>query len=140
MIVIDGNSAVVGRVSARVAKMLLKGEDVHIVNAEKMVISGKLNVVADKYKARRRVLVKTNPEHAPKWPKVPDMLVRRIVRGMLPWDSMRGRQAFRRLRVHMGVPASLVSEAPLALEGVSSAKFKKKMTVLELCNRLGYID
>jgi large subunit ribosomal protein L13 len=66
------------------------------------------------------------------------MLVRRIVRGMLPWDSMRGREAFRRLRVHMGVPASLTSEKPLALEGVSGAKFKKKMTVLELCNRLGY--
>ena len=43
--IIDAKDLIAGRMGAFVAKQLLLGETVDIVNAEKAVISGKKNVV-----------------------------------------------------------------------------------------------
>jgi len=139
MKVIDGTNMILGRVASNVAKMLLEGEEVAIVNAGKMVISGDLPYLVEKYNARRRMKDKSTPEHSPKWPRRPDIFARRIVRGMLPWDSSRGRQAFRRLRTYQDVPKELEAADRVALPGASAEKLNTKFHSVELlCSRLGY--
>ncbi|MGB9635615.1 MAG: uL13 family ribosomal protein, partial [Candidatus Micrarchaeia archaeon] len=77
--VIDGDGLILGRVASYVAKHAMKGESFRIINAEKMVISGDRKNIVAKYVKRRNMKNKANPEHSPKWPKRPDLLVKRVI-------------------------------------------------------------
>lgn len=105
MIVVDGSDAPMGRLASYVARQLLKGETVHVVNAEKMVVSGDPDAVYERYKARIDLKTHRNPiVNSPKYPRTVTGIFRRSVRGMLPRWRKRGRDALRRLRVWRGVP------------------------------------
>jgi large subunit ribosomal protein L13 len=136
MAVIDGTGYVLGRVSTQIAKKLLAGETIALINSEKLIISGDLNSMTEKYNARRRVKNKMNPENSPKWPRVPYLLVRRIIRGMLPYPRKRGKEAYQRLRVYNGAPEGMVADT--TLENAKPISMKKSSTVLDLCTRLGF--
>jgi large subunit ribosomal protein L13 len=133
MVVIDADGAVVGRLGARVAKLLLAGSIVEIVNADKALMLGSLPAARDKYLSRRHQKNKRNPDESPKWPRVPHMLLRRMIRGMLPWGSRRGRNAYHRLRVMCG-PKEGKSQKILE---ASSAGKHGAFTLSELCVELG---
>lgn len=135
MIVIDGKNMIFGRVATHVAKKLLSGEEVHLVNSEKMVITGDPKVIINRYIKKRSLQNKATPEHSPRWPKVPHMLVKRMVRGMLPWKTPRGRNAFKNLKVYSGNPKELKAnlEIKALFDGVS-----KHVTIQDICKRLGY--
>jgi len=92
-------------------------------------------VILAKYKARRAVVMKANPEHAPHWPRRPDMLVRRMIRGMLPFDKPRGRAAFKRISVHIGMPEELKGKPIEQGEKKSVSKFMK---IIDLSRELGW--
>ena len=139
MIVIDGKGKIVGRVAAYAAKRLLVGEEVVILNADEMVFSGDKTVVFNRYKARRDIKPKQNPRHKPIWPRRPDLLVRRIVRGMLPWRTQRGRNAFKKLRVYRDVPKEFENVEKVVLDGkYDGSHLNKSVTVLTLCRMLGF--
>lgn len=104
--IIDGTNAVLGRTASHVAKQLLKGESVIIVNAERMIITGNKKQITEKYLNRRRIGSK---HHGPFFPKMPGLIVRRSIRGMLP-KTKKGVASFRRLKVHVGVPAELAGK------------------------------
>ncbi|MEM2909348.1 MAG: 50S ribosomal protein L13 [Candidatus Bilamarchaeaceae archaeon] len=135
MIIIDGTDCIFGRLATRIAKKALSGEEVHVINAEKMVIKGNPNAILRRFQARRAITHKANPEHAPKWPKVPHMLVKRMIRGMLPWQTARGRAAYRRITIHTGNPKHLTAvDFPTDKhDGIS-----KGITIYELCKNIGY--
>jgi len=138
MKVVDGNNLILGRAASNVAKRLMLGEEVSIINAEKMVMSGDLAYLSGKYAARRTMKDKATPEHSPKWPRRPDLFVRRIVRGMLPFDASRGRIAFKRLRVYIGTPDNLEGEK-VEFPGTNAEKLNTKYhTVSLICGRLGF--
>ena len=99
--VVDGKSMILGRTSSYIAQKLLKGEKVHIVNAERMIITGNPMSIKEKYLERRR---RGSVVSGPFFPIRPDLIVRRTVRGMLPYKTNKGRQAFKNLRVHIGIP------------------------------------
>ncbi len=105
--VIDADGLILGRLSSRVAKMLLQGEKVIVVNVEKAVVSGRRKKVIGIYKERLEIHTRTNPVRGPFWPKIPTRLVRRTIRGMLPWKKSRGKQAYKNLKVYLGVPDDL---------------------------------
>ena len=75
--VFDAENKILGRLSSVVAKNLLSGKNVAVINAEKAVISGNKKVILAKYKTRLRLMEKENPEHSPYWPRRSDMLVKR---------------------------------------------------------------
>jgi len=104
LMIIDGKNAVLGRLAAQVAKRLLKGEEVIIVNADKTIITGNPDTILAEYTTRRQ---RGSTEFGPYYPKTPDAIVRRTVRGMLPYKTGRGREAFKKLRVHIDIPAEL---------------------------------
>jgi large subunit ribosomal protein L13 len=106
-IVIDGNGMIVGRSASRIAKMLLDGKKVTLLNAESMFISGHERELLEKYKRRFELQDKANPEHSPYWSKRPDIFVKRIIRGMLPFKKAKGKSAFKMLRVYAGVPETM---------------------------------
>ncbi len=137
MVVIDANGAVVGRLGARVAKLLLAGQQVEIINADKAVMVGTLSVARDKYLSRRHQKNKRTPEDSPVWPRRPYLLLRRMIRGMLPHKSQRGRDAYHRLKVLSALP-SAGKEGKLQIISEASSKEKHKMfTLSELCVELG---
>ncbi len=99
--IINGKHAVMGRLSSAVAKELLKGNEVIILNAEKVLITGSPAVVKEKYLQQRR---RGSPQHGPFFPKNPNLILRRVIRGMLPYKKEKGRKAMKNLRVYIGFP------------------------------------
>ncbi|MBI2173444.1 MAG: 50S ribosomal protein L13 [Candidatus Aenigmarchaeota archaeon] len=96
---IDGMNSIMGRLASTTAKQLLKGEKIHIVNAEKVIITGDRDQIMNDYLERRR---RGSPHHGPFFPTRPEAIVRRCIRSMLPYKSNRGRAAFKNLTVSTG--------------------------------------
>ncbi len=137
--VYDASNLVVGRLAAKAAKAALLGEIVVIVNAEKAIITGDRYTVIKAYKSKRRIRTSYNPRKGPFHPKRPDTLVRRIIRGMLPWPKPRGKAAYKRIRVYIGVPEEYADIDPIVLEGARYTSLTRKyITVGELCHELGW--
>ncbi|WP_457742498.1 50S ribosomal protein L13 [Thermococcus sp.] len=139
MRIINAEGLILGRLASKVAKMLLEGEEVVIVNAEKAIITGNREDIFAKYKRRTELRTRTNPRRGPFYPKRSDEIVRRTVRGMLPWKTDRGRKAFRRLKVYVGVPKEFEGKE---LETISEAHMSrlatpKYVTVGEVAKFLG---
>jgi len=99
-IIIDGENAVAGRLGSYAAKELLKGNEVVIINAEKAIISGRKENIAGRLKTLRKK--GGSSQKGPIVSKLPDRLLKRMIRGMLPWDRTKGRQAYKRLRCYIG--------------------------------------
>ncbi|MHA1230621.1 MAG: 50S ribosomal protein L13 [Candidatus Helarchaeota archaeon] len=108
--VIDANDLILGRMASIVAKRLLLGEKIAIVNAEKAVISGKYSQIIKSRKEKLKIRSLRNPRRGPFHPRRPDRIVRRTIRGMLPWKKPRGKKAFHNLRVYIGVPDQFQSD------------------------------
>ena len=97
--IIDGKDAVLGRLASTTAKKLLSGEEVTIINAEKIILTGRPIEIKKQYLQRRQI---GSPQHGPFFPREPQKIVRRTIRGMLPYKTPRGRTAFKKLRVYTG--------------------------------------
>lgn len=104
---IDAEGLVLGRLASAVANLLLQGEEVVIVNAEKAIVTGSKKDIVGRY-MRRRELVHTRK--GPYYPKRPDRILKRTVRGMLPYQQPKGRAALKRLRVYVGRPNRIVDK------------------------------
>ena len=137
-IVYDANKKVLGRLGSATAKALLNGKNVVIVNAEKAIISGAKKAVVSRYKTRLNLQDKANPDHSPYWPRRPDMLVKRIIRGMLPYRMPRGKEAYRNLRVFIGVPNEFAGKAQELKIADIKSMYVNTMTINELSELLGY--
>jgi large subunit ribosomal protein L13 len=139
MKVIDGNNLVMGRMGAKTAKYLLNGEEVVILNAEKIAIVGRTEQIVGKYWNRRQRKDKANPENSAKTPRRPDMFVKRVIRGMLPFKKARGKKAYKNLRVYVGEPAEFKDKAKEDLSRMSCLNVKSRyIEVGKVCERLGY--
>jgi len=139
-ILIDATNMILGRLGARVAKMLLEGQRVVIINAEKAVISGDPKYVIDKYKDIWDIHSRTNPRRGPFHYSRPDLFVKRTIRGMLPWKKPRGREAYKRLRVYLGVPPEYRNLKPLRFEEIDATKRLKHKWIYvgDLLKHLGW--
>ena len=103
--VIDADGLILGRMASVVAKRLLEGERIDIVNAENAVVSGRrLQIIAER---KEFLEVGGRQDKGPFHFSRPNAIVRRTIRGMLPRRKARGRDAFGRLKVHIGVPREL---------------------------------
>jgi large subunit ribosomal protein L13 len=112
--IIDGEGLVLGRLASKVSKKLLKGEDITVLNADKILISGTKDWAYKKYKQRIDRASISNPRRmGPKYPRRPDDIFRRTVRGMLPYKKSKGREAFKSLKVYVGVPKELENQETL---------------------------
>lgn len=103
-LVIDATNQIMGRLASYAAKHALSGETVVVLNAEKAVISGRKTNIVEEAKRRLNTRTLANQTTAPVHQRRPDLYLRRVVRGMLPWKKAKGKAAFHRVLVFMGVP------------------------------------
>lgn len=135
--VIDGENAILGRLASLVAQKILAGENIAIVNAEKMIILGEPNTTVKKYKRKTKIKTKSNPLRGPFFPKTTTEIVKRAVRGMIPYKKSNGKMAYKRLRVYAEIPKELLeAEKIVVKESMKDNLQCKYMTVETLANRL----
>jgi large subunit ribosomal protein L13 len=134
--VIDGDGLILGRLASTVAKRLLAGEAIEIVNAEKIVVSGKRNMIVGKEKEFLEVGgFGKGPIHY----RQPHRMVRRTIRGMLPHRKSHGRDAYRRLRVHIGVPRELEAAEKESIPEIHSSNLSRRfVSVGEIAESIGW--
>jgi len=106
--VIDSENLLVGRLASMVAKRALAGEEIAVINAEKAVISGSRARVLGIYKHKRQ---RGSREGGPFFPRRPDHILKRTIRGMVPYKKERGREAMHRIMIYVGVPDELAGQA-----------------------------
>ena len=99
-VVVDARDCIMGRVASQVAERALDGERIAVVNAESAVITGGEEDVLGTYGKRREL----GSDRGPAYPKRPDGILKRSIRGMLPYKRDRGREAFSNVRVYLGNP------------------------------------
>ena len=136
MIVVDATGLVLGRLASVTAKKLLAGEEVRIVNAEKALVTGGRESIFAEYGHTRD---RGHKERGPYFPRRPEMILKRTVRGMLPYKMGRGRDAFSRLRIFVGIPRELKG---MQIEQPTAAKMRtesnnKYIELGALSRRLG---
>lgn len=136
IIIIDAKGLILGRMASIVAKRLLEGESIIILNAEKAAISGKrLQIV----KEAKTFLEVGHPRKGPNHPRRPDRIVRRTIRGMIPYRKPKGRQAFKRLMVYLGVPKEFEGKETKTILEARAEKLKSPyITVGELAKEIGW--
>jgi len=117
--VINADGLILGRMASIIAKRLLKGEKIAVVNAEKAVISGKRK---SRIAEAKEFLEVGHPGKGPFHYRRPDRILRRTIRGMLPYKQPKGKQAYKRLRVFIRVPDEFKS---VEMETIEEAKAEK---------------
>ncbi|MFB6150919.1 MAG: 50S ribosomal protein L13 [Haloarculaceae archaeon] len=120
-VVVDARDCILGRVASQVAERAMDGDRVAVVNAERAVVTGRREDVVGTFQERRRV----GSDRGPAYPKRPDGIFKRSIRGMLPHKTDRGREAFGNVRVYVGNPNDRDAEVldGTSLDRLSNIKF-----------------
>jgi large subunit ribosomal protein L13 len=139
MIVVDATNCIAGRMCSHVSKLLLQGNRVAIVNAEKAMLSGSRYKTINSYKEYLEINSVTNPIHGPFHPRRPDTILSKMVRGMVPKRKSNGIEAFKRLRVYMGIPEGMKGAS---MESFDDSKISKPesyyISIAEVAKQIGW--
>jgi large subunit ribosomal protein L13 len=139
IVVVDATNCIAGRMCSHVSKLLLQGNRVAIVNAEKAMLSGNRYKTIDSYKEHLGINSVTNPIHGPFHPRRPDTILSKMVRGMVPKRKPDGISAFKRLRVYMGIPEGMKSAK---MESFDDSKITKPesyyISIAEVAKQIGW--
>jgi len=133
--IIDAENIILGRLASFVAKKALRGNSLDIINCEKAVVSGKkrftLNETVRKYNQ--------GTFKGPFIPKQADRFVRRTIRGMLPYKTPHGREAFKKIKCYLGIPVQFNDKKSEKIPGADSSKLPSKdhIYVKEIIKKIG---
>lgn len=136
MIIIDASNMILGRLATVAAKRALLNEQVRVINCENAVVSGRKEFIFAEAKRKRDMGTHVR---GPFKNRMPDRMVRRTIRGMLPTQATRGREAFKRVMCYIGTPDELKGKPTIQVPGAHADKLPtvKKVTVGEICKHLG---
>ncbi len=133
---VNADGLILGRMASVVAKKLLNGEKVIIVNAEKAVISGKKR---SKVAEAKEFLEVGAPKRGPFHYRRPDRILRKTVRGMLPFKQPKGKTALKKLKVFIGVPETLHDQPMVSINEAQAAKLNGPyFTLADLAKEIGW--
>jgi large subunit ribosomal protein L13 len=134
--VIDADGLILGRMASVIAKRLLAGETIELVNAQNVVISGNKHKLVEDWK---EFLIVGGFGKGPVHHRRPHEIVRRTVRGMLPYRIKKGEEAYKRLHVHIGVPDEFEKAEMEKMPEYHSSKLNHRgVTVGELAESIGW--
>lgn len=103
MKILNGKGQVLGRLASYTAKELLRGEEIAIVNCEKIIITGNRAFIKSEF-ARKRNMVGTS-QKGPKHSAKSEIIVKRTIRGMLPnHREGRGKEIYAKLKCYEEIP------------------------------------
>tara|TARA_B100000446_G_C10419561_1_gene294102 strand:+ start:240 stop:674 length:435 start_codon:yes stop_codon:yes gene_type:complete len=138
-VIVDATNHIAGRLCSCVAKILLKGDRVVILNAEKAMLSGDKYSIIKEWHKYLEVSSITHPEHGPYHARRPDRIITRMIRGMVPKKKAKGVGAMKRLRVYIGTPKNYGDIKTKVFDG---AKIRKPtayyLSVSELAKSIGW--
>ena len=129
-IVVDATDHIAGRLASNVAKLLLKGNRVSIINCEKIMISGNRSNIIKEYRDFLEISSILHPEHGPYHPRRPDTIITRMIRGMLPRKKPSGKTAHSRLRAYIGAPKNLKAFEKIQFEKAKITKSSANYTTM----------
>ena len=136
VMVFDAEGLILGRMATKIAKRLLNGDEIVIVNAEKAVISGRKR---SKVNEVRKFLEVGGVGYGPYHERRPDRIGRKTVRGMLPFRQPKGKQALKRLKVFIGIPEDMKDQKMETVEDANASKLKcAYFTIGELSREIGW--
>lgn len=127
-ITIDAEKAVAGRLASYIAKQLLLGKEVDVVNVEKAIIIGNPQSITKKYLELRRK--GGSAMKGPLYPSSTERIMKRMITGMLPHKKGRGEDAEKRIKCYEGIPESLKDQKLIKSNRESTPI--KSMTIKEL--------
>lgn len=130
-VLLDAKNQILGRLASYAAKHALNGNMVIVLNAEKAVISGRRKNIVEEAKRRLKTRTLANQTTAPMHQRRPDLYVRRVIRGMLPWKKAKGKAAFHRVLVFMGVPEEYSSKTAARIPGADASKLPSAYITIE---------
>jgi len=140
-IVVDGTNLIAGRLASHVAKLLLKGNRVSIVNCEEIMLSGTRSNIIQEYKDFLKIASIINPDHGPFHPRRPDTIMTRMIRGMLPRKKPSGITAHKRLRAYIGSPKQLKSLKKIQFDKAKITRSTANYTTMaELGRTIGWTE
>ena len=141
-IVVDASDHVAGRLSSHVAKLLLQGKRVSLVNCEKIMISGTRANTIHEYRQFLKINSIINPKHGPVHYRRPDTVITKMIRGMLPFEKKpSGRHAHKRLRAYIGSPKQLKPFRKVQFEKAKITRPASSYTTMgELCRVIGWTE
>jgi len=134
--IIDAKGLIIGRLGTHVAKKLLSNKELEIaiVNAEKAIVSGSRKMVLTQYKGKREL---NHPRKGPYFPKMPDRILKRTIRGMLPYQQPKGRDALKRVKVYIGIPKDLEGKKMKTVDSAKNRGLESYMELEEVSRILG---
>jgi large subunit ribosomal protein L13 len=130
MKIIDGTNAVLGRLASYSAKESLLGEEIVILNCEKVIITGNRQDILEKFKSKRERI--GSGQKGPKHSRLAYLIVKRAIRGMLNHRAGRGKAALRRIKCYEGVPEEFKEAKKIDMH---REKNTKSITVAEIKNK-----
>ena len=140
-VVVDATDHIAGRLSSHVAKLLLKGNRVSIINCEKIMISGTRSNIIKEYREFLEIASILNPKHGPFHPRRPDTIMKKMIRGMLPRKKPSGLEAHKRLRTYIGSPRELSSFEKIQFEKAKIKRAAANYTTMgELGRTIGWTE
>jgi large subunit ribosomal protein L13 len=138
-VIVDATNHIAGRLCSHVAKLLLDGNRVSIVNCENIMISGSKRSIMEEYKKFLEISSIINPKFGPYHPRRPDTIISKMVRGMLPRKKSSGQSAFKRLRAHIGVPSELKGLNKIQFDDAKITRSVSNYTTMtELSQNVGW--
>ncbi len=138
-IVVDATNLIVGRMASNVAKLLLNGHRVVIVNSEKALVSGSRKNIVTKQLKRLEIGSVVNPKYNPHRYREPNKMLHRMIRGMIPRKKPSGIAAMKRLRAYIGTPESYESVEKTVFENAKATKpLPMYMTMGEVASAIGW--
>ena len=134
--IVNAEGLILGRMASNIAKLLLNGNRVVILNAEKVIISGnKRSKVAD----AKEFLEVGSPKRGPFHYRRPDKILRKTVRGMLPIRQPKGKMAYKKLKVFLGIPKEFEEKQMITLKDAKASKLTcSYFTLGELAKEIGW--
>ena len=140
-IVVDATDHIAGRLSSKVAKLLLNGNRVSVVNCEKIMMSGTRTNIIYHYRKFLEVNSVIHPRHGPIHARRPDTIMKRMVRGMLPKKKPSGITAHKRLRTYIGTPKELGGFEKIQFEEAKITKSPANYTTVgDIAKIIGWTE
>ncbi|MFH1803002.1 MAG: 50S ribosomal protein L13 [archaeon] len=119
-LIIDATGGSMGRIAAMAAKQSLLGKEVIIVNCNDAVITGRPRTTIAVYTRKRAR--GGSAQKGPYFPKSPERIMKRTVRGMLSYKQGRGNAAFKRVMCYNTTPAEFKDTEKTSLKKLHHSK------------------
>jgi large subunit ribosomal protein L13 len=141
-VIVDATNHIAGRLASNVAKLLLQGQRVTVVNCEKIMMSGKRETQIREYREFLEINSIINYKHGPVHYRRPDTLMAKMIRQMLPFDRKpSGKLAFARLRTYIGAPNDTKPIEKIQFEKALITREASNYTPLaEICRVIGWTE